>query len=919
MDQLSYLSNAETAYIDSLYEAYTADPLSVDESWRRFFEGFTLANTDYGRKLKPAALVGSGSNVSPEKLSKEIGVLNLIAAYRSRGHLFAKIDPLNMRQTPTRTLVPEEFGLGDADLDTVFVAGEQIGIGPAPLRQIIGHLNDTYCSTVGAEYRYIRNPEIISWLEKRMESTRNRPSYTENEKQQILTLLHRAAAFEEYLQRRMPGQKRFSLEGAEALIPSMNALIMKACELGVSECVIGMAHRGRLNVLTNVLRKEYDWVFSEFIGKYLANEEFDGDVKYHLGYSNDRTYGDKSIHLSLCPNPSHLDAVNPVVVGISRAKMDLLYGGDNNRICPILIHGDASLAGQGIGYEVIQMSRLKGYEVGGTVHLVINNQIGFTTDSIDSRSSTYCTDLAKVTLSPVFHVNGDDVEAVIYTTMLAMEFRQVFKRDVFINIVCYRRYGHNEGDEPRFTQPAMYARIDQHPRPYEVYKQKTLEEGIVKAAFIEELERKTKAKLDSEWEQSKDNNWSYGAPPARVWSGIEFYDDDHLEPNPNTGVSQETLLHLTERMTHIPEGFTPHRNVQKAIQQRAEMVANNRIDWGTAEHLAFASLLNEGYAVRISGQDAERGTFAHRHAVIHDVITGEKRNQLHHLSGNQAPFYIYNSHLSEYAVMGFELGYSMARPKALTIWEAQYGDFVNGAQIIIDQFLTASKTKWQRMSGLVLLLPHGYEGGGPEHSSARIERFLTLAAENNMYVCNITSPANFFHALRRQVVSKTRRPLVVFSPKWMLRWREAVSPLVDFTTGTFQEVYDDTSANPKKIKRVVFTFGKLYYELLERRTKENIEDIALVRIEQLYPFPEAQLAEIVNKYSKAKEFVWAQEEPENMGGWSFFLRKFKLKPVTVIARKESASPAVGASTMHAKEQEQLLVRTLNLVTEPVTA
>jgi 2-oxoglutarate dehydrogenase E1 component len=925
MDRFSYLSNADVAAIDQLYQAYVADPASVDTQWARFFEGFDFARTSY--PLHPngsngAATTPTGS-VDARQVSKEIGVLNLIAAYRSRGHLFAQINPILTRPDYKPDLNLEQFGLGEADLDTAFQAGAELGLGAAgsrvTLRQIIEHLKQTYCGPIGVEYLYIRNPPIIKWLQARMEPTRFTAEFKPEEKKQILRKLGQASTFEGFIHRKFVGQKRFSLEGAESIIPALDGVIRAGAELGIAEFVIGMAHRGRLNVLTNIMQKEYDQVFGEFEGKGLADSVFDGDVKYHMGYSSDVvTPTGKNVHLSLAPNPSHLETVDPVVVGTARAKMDNLYGGDNNKICPILIHGDASIAGQGVVYELIQMSRLKGYEVGGSVHIVINNQVGFTTSQSDARSSTYCTDVGKVTLSPVFHVNGDDPEALTMVTQLAIAFRQEFKRDVFIDIICYRKYGHNEGDEPRFTQPLMYEAIGKHPSPFQVYSDKLLKEGAITREEFSKLEKELADNLDLELEQARERTaGALSTKLTRSWEQLGFYDDVNLEPNPDTAVAVDMLKLIAEKVSTLPTDFNAHRNIVKLLETRREMVlTTDKVDWGMGEHLAYGSLLLGGNNVRISGQDVERGTFSHRHAVVTDQKTDAKYVPLNNLREKQNTLYIYNSLLSEYAVMGFDFGYASAAPGTLTIWEAQFGDFMNGAQIIIDQFLTASKTKWQRMNGLVLLLPHGYEGQGPEHSSARMERFLTLCAQNNMYVCDFTTPANLFHALRRQVLTPFRRPLVVFTPKSLLRHPRAVSSVADFAQGGFKEVIDDARVKPAQVKRVVLCTGKLYYDLVEQQEGLDKNDIALVRLEQMYPFPKDQLLALVKRYPKAKEWVWAQEEPENMGAWSFVMRKLRevevLRDIQVVARRESSSPATGSGSQHASQQQYIIKKALDI-------
>ncbi len=921
MDTLSYLSNAEIGSIDALYTSYQKDPASVPHEWARFFEGFDFALTKYPNRSSNGAAKTAGT-ANYEQVEKEISVLNLITAYRVRGHLFAEINPILPRPAYKPNLDLENFNLTERDLDTAFQAGSSLGMGPAKLRDIIAHLKQTYCGHIGVEYRFIRIPEIIQWMESRMESARNTPNFSNAEKKHILRKLGQATTFESYIHRKFVGQKRFSLEGAEALIPALDGVIEFGAQIGIKEFVIGMAHRGRLNVLTNIMQKEYDQVFGEFEGKGLADSVFDGDVKYHMGFSSDPVLTNgKTVHLSLAPNPSHLEAVDPVVIGMARAKMDNLYGDDHDMICPILIHGDASVAGQGLVYETIQMSRLDGYEVGGTIHIVINNQVGFTTSQRDARSSTYCTDVGKVTLSPVFHVNGDDPEALVYVTKLAVAFRQDFNRDVFIDIICYRKYGHNEGDEPRFTQPLMYKAIEGHKTPFAVYSDKLLAEGSITPEELKKLEQDLAAYLDKEYQEAKSRpaETKLDTKLARHWKEFRFYDDVTTEPNPDTRVKKDVLEKLTTALTTIPSDFSPHPTLKKLLGQRAEMVQKtDRIDWGMGETLAYASLLAEEFEVRLSGQDVERGTFSHRHSVLKDMNDEHMYVPLRNLNlPKQGRFHVYNSLLSEFAVMGFEYGYCSAAPETLTIWEAQFGDFVNGAQTIIDQFLSASKSKWLRMNGLVLLLPHGYEGQGPEHSSARPERFLQLCSQNNMYVCNLTTPANLFHAFRRQLLTPYRRPLIIFSPKSLLRHPKCVSGMNEFTSQNFVEVFDDGLVDPKKVTRLVFTFGKLYYDLVEQRDAFKKDDTALIRIEQLYPWPKDQLEALIKKYPKAKTYIWAQEEPENMGAWGFVLRRWRELPLEVVARKSASSPATGSSSQHAKQQQYVIKKALDLPPEAV--
>ncbi len=901
MDRLNYINSGNAAYIDSLYEAYKQDPESVDFGWQKFFEGF-----DFGRD-KPAA--ASVNAETPDHFLKEIKVLNLIDGYRARGHLFTKTNPVRERRKyyPGKEL--ETFGLSDADLDTVFNAGVEVGLGPATLRDIRQLVEDTYCQSIGAEYRYIRNPIKTKWFESRMETRRNTPSFNADEKKLMLNKLNEAVVFENFLGTKFLGQKRFSLEGAEALIPALDSVIQNGSELGIEEFIIGMAHRGRLNVLTNIMEKPYKEIFSEFEGKnYDEDSPFGGDVKYHLGYSTDVvTKAGKNVHLSLCPNPSHLEAVDPVVEGLTRSKIDFKYNGDHSKIAPILIHGDASVAGQGIVYEVLQMEKLDGYRTGGTIHMVINNQIGFTTNFKDARSSTYCTDVAKVVLSPVFHVNGDDVEALAYVVNLAMEYRQVFHEDVFIDILCYRRYGHNEADEPKFTQPVLYKAIEAHPNPLEIYKQKLLAEGSIDASFALELEKTFRKELQQRLDESKaeDKITETNQMFEGAWQGLHIASSREFFTPIETAVPEQELLAIGKTLTELPAGKEFFKKIEKLFEERNKMVTKTHVfDWAMGELLAYGALLKDGHPVRLSGEDVKRGTFSHRHAVLTLVDSEEEFIPMDTIE-TDAKFSIYNSLLSEYGVLGFEYGYAMANPNALTIWEAQFGDFFNGAQIIVDQYIASAETKWQRGNGLVMLLPHGYEGQGPEHSSARVERFLELCADSNIQVANCTTPANFFHIIRRQMLRDFRKPLVIFTPKSLLRSPKCVSPLEEFTTGKFHELIDDNYADPKKVKRVLLCTGKIYYDLLEKQQSDKRKDVAIVRVEQLYPTPVLQILKVKAKYSKATEFFWVQEEPENMGAWPYICRKFhndKMINVNVISRHEGSSTATGFAKQHAAQQ-----------------
>ncbi|MFA6946261.1 MAG: 2-oxoglutarate dehydrogenase E1 component [Pedobacter sp.] len=899
MDNLSYLSNANSAYIDSLYQSYKEDPGSVDFGWQKFFEGF-----DFGRGSE----AGVVSAETPDHFFKEIKVLNLINGYRQRGHLFTKTNPVRERRSyfPGKEL--STFGLGDEDLETVFSAGVEVGLGPAKLKDILALVEQTYCESIGVEYKYVRNPEKLQWFEQRMESERNTPNFSIATKKRILEKLNEAVVFENFLGTKFLGQKRFSLEGAETVIPALDSVIGKGAELGIDEFVIGMAHRGRLNVLANIMHKTYKDIFSEFEGKgFDVNTPYGGDVKYHLGYSTDVDTGSgKKVHLSLCPNPSHLETVDSVVQGMVRSKIDFKYGGDFNRIAPILIHGDASLAGQGITYEVLQMAKLDGYKTGGSIHLVINNQVGFTTNYKDARSSTYCTDLAKVTLSPVFHVNGDDVEAIVYAINMAVEYRQKYHNDVFIDILCYRRYGHNEADEPKFTQPLLYKAIEKHANPREIYNQKLLEQGSVDANMAKEMEKNFRALLQDRLNEAKEDQ-SYSAVHqifGGSWKGLRLAKPGALSEPVNTKVSSKEILSIAKEISTLPSDKKFFKKIEKLFEERRKMSDTKVFDWAMGELIAYGTLLKEGFRVRISGQDVERGTFSHRHAVLTLEDSEEEYIPLAKLDNGPAKFDIYNSHLSEYGVLGFEYGYALANPSALIIWEAQFGDFVNGAQIVTDQFITSAETKWQRSNGLVMLLPHGFEGQGPEHSSGRIERFLEACADENIQVTNCTTPANFFHVLRRQLKRDFRKPLVVFTPKSLLRSAQCVSKLEEFTEGKFRELIDDSYVKAADVKRVLFCSGKIYYDLLEKQQTEKIKDIAIVRLEQLYPLPFDQIEAIRGKYSNAKDHIWIQEEPENMGPWPYISRKFRNSSLhfEVISRKESSSTATGYAKQHIAQQ-----------------
>lgn len=904
MKKFTHLSNADVNSIDALYEQYLQDKNSVSTDWQNFFSGFELAQTTYD-------LPDSSSEKETRVFRSEFHVINLINAYRQRGHLFTKTNPVRNRRKYSPTLDHQNFGLKDEDLNKQFQAGNEIGIGKATLKKIIEHLQVTYCQSVGAEFMFIRSPEIVDWLRNQMESCRNTPNFSLENKKQILKKLTQAVGFEHFIRKRFPGQKRFSLEGCETLIPALDSVIESGAEKGIKEFVIGMAHRGRLNVLANILKKPYRKIFNEFQGNEYEDEGLLGDVKYHLGCTLEKeTMSGKKINLSIAPNPSHLEAVNPVVEGIARAKADKRYNRNYKEVAPILIHGDASIAGQGIVYEVIQMSQLPAYKTGGTIHLVINNQLGFTTNYLDGRSSTYCTDVAKTIQSPVFHVNGDDVEAVVYTIGLAMEFRQKFQRDIFIDLLSYRKYGHNESDEPRFTQPLLYKLIEKHPDPAILYIKKLIQEGTISEKYAEGLLDTLNEVLEKELAESKKIEKGVIDPfLEKTWNDFKKPDEIEVHNGANTQYNIEKLREVGRKITALPNDKSFYRKTTKLMKDRQSQIEDgSKLDWAMGELLAYGSLVNEGIHVRFSGQDSARGTFSHRHAVLTNEDNGEHYIPLNNISEDQAKFEIYNSLLSEYGVLGFEYGFAMASPQSLVIWEAQFGDFVNGGQIIIDQFITSAEEKWRVMNGLVLLLPHGFEGQGPEHSSARLERFLNSCAENNIQVANCTTPANFYHILRRQVKRNFRKPLVIFTPKSLLRHPECTSSLQEMANGSFQPIIQDQDkVDSKKADRVIFCSGKIYYELNKYRKEKEKNNTVVIRIEQLYPLPEKEIKEIYKKYSAASRWLWVQEEPQNMGAWYFIREKLEfISGLSVIARPPSGSPASGSSKFHAIQQNKIV-------------
>ena len=846
----------------------------------------------------------SNSNI-PDEIRKEFLVMNLIEAYRSRGHLFTKTNPVRDRRTYSPTLSIENFGLSTADLNTKFNCAIEIGLKEATtLQNIINRLETIYCNSIGVEYMHIDNVEEKKFIRDFLQQNENKPQLSSQQKIEILRKLNQAVVFENYLNTKFVGQKRFSLEGNESLIPALDQLIIKSAKLGVQEVVLGMAHRGRLNVLTNIFGKSYKQIFSEFEGKEFEEDVFSGDVKYHLGVTNHiKTSDNKDIIINLVPNPSHLETVASLAEGITRAKIDNIYK-DSKKVLPIVIHGDGAIAGQGIVYEVAQMMTLDGYKTGGTIHIVVNNQVSFTTNYLDARSAIYSTDIAKVTSSPVMHINADDAEAVVHSLHFAAEFRARFGKDVYIDLLGYRKYGHNEGDEPKFTQPKLYKAISKHQNPKEIYKAKLMTEGVVSDEILKEMEAEFKDLLDKDFDTAKEIEKNrLDIFMSEIWKGYQ-YEKGSIQTPIDTSFDLEKLRELAVKISTLPADKKFINKITRLFATRLKMIEGNSIDWALGEWLAYATLLTEGHNVRISGEDVERGTFSHRHAVVKTEDTEEEYTPLQHIS--ESRFDIFNSHLSEYGVLGFDYGYAMASPEMLTIWEAQFGDFVNGAQIIIDQYLVAAEEKWKAQNGLVMLLPHGFEGQGAEHSSGRLERFLELTANDNIIVANCTTPANFFHILRRQLKWNFRKPLVIMSPKSLLRHPRVVSPLEDLANGKFQPIIDDTTADANKVEKLVLCTGKLYYELLAKKEELNAENIALVRLEQIYPLQREDLDNILNKYSNRKELIWAQEEPENMGAWTYILRHLRNTGIDVIAPVSSGSPAPGSHKMFEKNQQGVI-------------
>ena len=898
MDPYSFLNTAHTAYFAELYDEYLINPETVEPTWRAFFQGFEFGIDKASKE----------ENEIPENILKEFKVVKLINAYRTRGHLFTKTNPVRERRKYIPNLDLENFELSNDDLELKFNAGEIIGIGNASLADILIHLERIYCDSIGIEYMYIRTPERIRWIQEKLNKNDNRPIFGKSQKKHILKKLIQATNFEQFLQKKYVGQKRFSLEGGESLIPALDSIFENAASMGVKEFVVGMAHRGRLNTLSNIFGKPAKEIFNEFDGKDYEEQIFDGDVKYHLGWTSKRK-SDKGfkIYMNLAPNPSHLESVGPVVEGISRAKQDKYHKEMPKNVLPVIIHGDAAIAAQGVVYEVIQMERLKGYKTSGTIHIVVNNQIGFTTNYTDGRSSTYCTDVGKANLCPILHVNADDVEAVVHAANFALEYRMKYERDVFIDLLGYRKYGHNEGDEPRFTQPKLYKSISKHPSVKEIYSKQLLDEKVIKSNEIENLEKEYSHELNEDlFDAKKEKNVVITPFMEHEWKGLRRVKVKEMLKTFSTVVDQNNLEKVAKRIFQLDDSKLYLRKVSRLMNDRNTMFfEQDKIDWAMAELLAYGTLLNENHNIRISGQDVERGTFSHRHAILKTEQTEKEYIPLNNISKTQGTFEIYNSSLSEYGVMGFEYGYALASPKTLTIWEAQFGDFSNGAQIMIDQYISSAEDKWKLQNGLVLMLPHGYEGQGAEHSSARLERYLQLCAKDNMYVANCTTPANLFHILRRQQLTTFRKPLVLLTPKSLLRHPKVISKTKDLTNGEFLAVIDDKDLI-KKVRSLVFCSGKFYYDLLYHKRKNKISDVAIIRIEQLFPLPEKEIKKIIDSYSY-DELVWAQEEPRNMGAWGNLLMHLEIaKTFRVASRRFYGSPASGSKARFDKRHKEVI-------------
>ena len=920
---MSFATHSENAeYVEGLYAQYQRDPSTLPAEWQHFFRGFEFGFA----RSETASEAAEAAEASPQQSQIEAfegllaleGVRALVQAYRQMGHFVARLDPLGDDRASLPLLDLMEFGLAEEDLERAVGNGGFLGRTDGTLKGLLSKLKTTYCRSIGVEYMDIPDKEQRDWLQERIEPCLNNPNLSAEAARRVLARLIAAEEFEQFLHTRYIGQKRFSLEGGESLVPLLDELVGTGSKLGVEEMVFGMAHRGRLNVLAHLLHKPYEEILAEFEGTDRTDRDDDeGDVKYHKGYSCDHVTDEgRKVHLSLSFNPSHLELVDPVIEGIVYAKQAYLRDAEGARVVPVLIHGEAAFTGQGIVSETLNLSELPGYRTGGTIHVIINNQLGYTAQANETRFTPYPTDVAKEIQAPVFHVNADDPEAVIQAAQVAMEFRHRFKVDVIIDLWCYRRHGHNEADDPTLTQPLMYQKIAEHPTILHLYSFQLMAQNKISQEEADDIRARVRTRLEEAQQiarrlQVQPHTASFGG----VWQGLTWAPDDW---SAHTAVDAKILQRIVERATQVPDGFSPHRTIERMVKARRAMAAGQApIDWGCSEVMAFGSLLREGVPVRLTGQDSQRGTFAHRHAVWHDTKTGAAHIPLQCLERDQAGFVVLNTMLSELAVLGFEYGISSADPRRLVLWEAQFGDFVNGAQMIIDQFLSSAETKWQRMSGLVLLLPHGYEGMGPEHSSARLERFLQLCAKNNMQVAYPTTPAQLFHVLRRQIHRNFRKPLVLMTPKSLLRHKQCVSALTEFSAGTFQRVIDDADIDdPAAVNRVVLCTGKMYYDLVTARSQqEDGNGVALLRVEELYPFPAAELQAAFNRYPAAKQFYWVQEESQNMGAW-FFVQPHldKLLPahceLNYVGRDEAASPATGSGLLHQTEQREIVEQAL---------
>lgn len=906
MKDFSYITNSHPAFIEDLYKQYKQNANEVDSEYRKFFEGFDFALSQHTN--------AQSENESTVQLDKEFSVYRLIADYKKKGHLLSDTNPIRPRKDRNPQLELSYFGLSEADLTSKFYAAKYIGLPYASLGEVLSKLKKIYCAKVGIEYTYIKDQFKVEWLERAMEEEFKSELPIED-KRRIAQKLTEAGIFETFLHKKYVGQKRFSLEGGENTITLLDQIINTASQEGVKEAVLGMAHRGRLNVLATILGKTYEQIFSEFEGITPTDSTMgSGDVKYHMGFSSElKTASGNDIYLKLAPNPSHLETVGAVVMGYTRSKAALVYETNMNKIVPIVIHGDASVAGQGIIYELLQMSKLEGYKVGGTIHVVINNQIGFTTDFHDARSSDYCTSIAATIMAPVFHVNGDDAEAVAHVARIAARYRQQFKEDIFIDILCYRKYGHNEGDDPKYTQPMLYKLIDGHKSPRELYIEFLSSQSNREAELAKSMEAEFWNNLQERLDNIKQKPLPYTLQRyEKRWSGLRKATPEDFFSSPDTCIDKKTLDKLVHHLLHPHKDFTPLPKIKNLLDEKAKVfTTEKKLDWSTAELLAYISLNNEGHIVRLSGQDVGRGTFSHRHAHISSA-EGETYDRINSLDGLRANTLIRNSLLSEYAVLGFEYGFSISTPNALVMWEAQFGDFVNGAQIVVDQYISSAEEKWGISSGLTLLLPHGYEGQGPEHSSARLERMLQLCAEYNMFVTNVTTAANFFHLLRRQLKLPFRKPLINFSPKANLRHPASYSTIEEFTKGGFQEIITNNSIDNKKVKKVIVCSGKIYFELQEYTTAQKISDVAVVRLEQLYPFPAKQWAAIRQQFQQATAWIWVQEEPKNMGAYAYLKEVWEQEKITFVSRPASAATATGFYKKHHYEQQQIIQQAFNV-------